>query len=1201
MNRLHFFKPLKHLWLGVAILIGWLLPQSASANNVVAGDVTTTLTPPGFFFDAAATGGGDFSMTAGTAANFDRSFGALNVGGGTLISIAGIGWASAGTPGTPTSFSVTITYLGANGVSGGGDDVVIGTVTDSTTLSTTASEWVWKFTTPITATIDGVNNVFRVAVTATGGTWKMKTTSGTAASAVKLSVAGTSTAVVTSNPLLRTWVGSVAGSANATWDAATLNWTNPGVAGAINFTNATQVVFNDALDPNTASTNITLSAARAPAAMLVNSTNYDYSFSGSAISGTNALTKLGSRALTLNMASDYTGGSTLTAGTVRLGADNALGAGSVSLGGAALSSASGATREITNALSIGASTTLGDAANNGTLTVSGSVNFGGAARDLTINSPVVLSGFQTNGGLGQKFGSGSLTYSNATGTASVGQWQIENGDLTINGGSLNKFSGGFRIGNTTAAGVTRVTLTNGAVLNFSGSGLNIRLGNDQAPAASATSTNILDVAGTLAWITNNSGFIFIGTAGQLAQLNLLSGGGLQIGGFTPGANASELNFNGGTLSPITNQAAFLQGLTRAFVRSGGANFDTVGFNITVGQALLDGSGGGGLSKAGLGALTLTNSSTYTGSTVVGNGTLALSGVASIANSANIVIAGGATFDVSALATSFALGAGQTLSNSTATALMGGNLGTGSGAVALTYASGTPSFNITNGTLTLSGSTTFTVNNTGSALAVGSYKIISKNTGGGVAGTLPAVTVNGGGLASGTSGSLQISSGELYLVVQNTTATALTLSAGSNPSTYGTALTLQAMVSPAPADGSTITFKDGATTIGTGTTVSGVATLTTNALAAGSHSLTTVYPGDASSLGSTSSALSQTVNPAPLGITANNDSKTYNGLGYTGGNGVTYSGFVNSETSAVLGGSLSYGGTSQNATNAGSYSIIPSGLTSANYAISYTNGLLTVIQANTFVGASSTKNPSGFTDSVSFTATLPADATGSVVFFSPSGSFSTNAVSGGNASSVALITLARGTNLITVAYLGDGNYSGSTNTLNQIVTNHPPVANNASYTRNAAVNSFKILVSNLLTNATDSDGDTLALVSVSATTNNATIAVASGYVMYNNTNAVADQFTYTVTDGNGGTNSATVNISIDNTPIFGQSQIVNTTGGTATLNFAGIPGYSYSVGRSADLSSWMVIWTTNAPVGGVFEFIDTSAPSTNAFYRLQFNP
>jgi filamentous hemagglutinin family protein len=85
----------------------------------------------------------------------------------------------------------------------------------------------------------------------------------------------------------------------------------------------------------------------------------------------------------------------------------------------------------------------------------------------------------------------------------------------------------------------------------------------------------------------------------------------------------------------------------------------------------------------------------------------------------------------------------------------------------------------------------------------------------------------------------------------------------------------------------------------------------------------------------------TVAQAPLTLTANGFSKTYDSLAYSGGNGVTYSGFVNGETSAVLGGTLAYGGSSQNAVNAGSYAITPSGLTSSNYAITFANGSLTV--------------------------------------------------------------------------------------------------------------------------------------------------------------------------------------------------------------------------------------------------------------------
>jgi hypothetical protein len=84
-----------------------------------------------------------------------------------------------------------------------------------------------------------------------------------------------------------------------------------------------------------------------------------------------------------------------------------------------------------------------------------------------------------------------------------------------------------------------------------------------------------------------------------------------------------------------------------------------------------------------------------------------------------------------------------------------------------------------------------------------------------------------------------------------------------------------------------------------------------------------------------------VNKAPLIVTAHNDSKTYDGLAYSGGNGVSYSGFVNGEGTSALSGTIAYGGAAQGAVNAGSYALIASGLTSGNYIITYDPGMLTV--------------------------------------------------------------------------------------------------------------------------------------------------------------------------------------------------------------------------------------------------------------------
>jgi len=170
-----------------------------------------------------------------------------------------------------------------------------------------------------------------------------------------------------------------------------------------------------------------------------------------------------------------------------------------------------------------------------------------------------------------------------------------------------------------------------------------------------------------------------------------------------------------------------------------------------------------------GIVKFTAANTYGGNTFIANGRLALNGSGSIANSANIVLAPGATFDVSGLSSIYSLGSGQTLSNSASTACINGNINAGPGIVSLAYASGTPSLTVTNGTLTIANATVFKVNNTGPVLAPGSYKIIASQAGGAVAAAtiLPAVSVGGNGIVSGAKAALHITNGELNLLVTTT--------------------------------------------------------------------------------------------------------------------------------------------------------------------------------------------------------------------------------------------------------------------------------------------------------------------------------------------------------------------------------------------------------------------------------------------------
>jgi hypothetical protein len=96
---------------------------------------------------------------------------------------------------------------------------------------------------------------------------------------------------------------------------------------------------------------------------------------------------------------------------------------------------------------------------------------------------------------------------------------------------------------------------------------------------------------------------------------------------------------------------------------------------------------------------------------------------------------------------------------------------------------------------------------------------------------------------------------------NKASTTTALTSAPNPSTLGQTVkftaTVKATTSGTPTG--TVTFKDGATTLGNGTLVAGQATFSTSTLAKGKHSITAMYGGSTGYLGSTSAALTQTVN------------------------------------------------------------------------------------------------------------------------------------------------------------------------------------------------------------------------------------------------------------------------------------------------------------------------------------------------------
>jgi autotransporter-associated beta strand protein len=208
-------------------------------------------------------------------------------------------------------------------------------------------------------------------------------------------------------------------------------------------------------------------------------------------------------------------------------------------------------------------------------------------------------------------------------------------------------------------------------------------------------------------------------------------------------------------------------------------------------------------------------------------------------------------------------------------------------------------------------------------------------------------------------------------------------------------------------------------------------------------------------------------------------------------------------------------------------------------------------------------------------------------------------------------LVSGTLPATVTANGIGTATASLSISNgelYLTVNHPPVAGNVSYYRNVGINSLRITISDLLTNVTDADGDTLTLVSTGTSTNGIVLtSLGTNYLGYYNPNNVDDQFSYTVTDGFGGTSSGLVSIVVSNASV-GQitGQFTSFTGGVANLTFHGIPNYSYITERSTNLTDWVDVVTNNAATNGVISVTDSfgdlgNVPPISAYYRLKWQP
>lgn len=484
--------------------------------------------------------------------------------------------------------------------------------------------------------------------------------------------------------------------------------------------------------------------------------NYGGNFAN-AISGSGGI-MLTSGSLTLSTAKTYTGQTTVSGGTLLAGIANAFGSsaplavnsGTVNLAGfsqtvGALSGSAGTlittgtaagSATLTTSFASGTSTFAGSIANN----VSGTVAFtkNGAGTQIlsgtnTYTGNTTVSGGQLNvtgaytgAAAGSRFyaNGGSMTFDMGTGSASfygdnfANAQQVAQGaftsQLTLQSGTLNVLTqtgagasyGSLNLGIANASANGSLTV-NGGSLNVDGRILmaaNAGAGPQSTLTINGGQVN-LGNAGLYSTATNN-GVLRFGAGVSTVNLN---GGTLSMIGTVNDSPAagSIFNFNGGTLKAVGANADFLAVGTNmnVNVKSGGAIIDDSGFAVTITKALLDGTGGGGLTKLGSGTLTLSATNTYTGNTRVSAGTLSITNATGLQNS---------TLDMNA-ADSGSISFGQ---NSTLGGLTGSrdlNMGTrtlsvGNNGQSTTYSGGLSNGALTKlgaGTQVLSGNNTYT--------------------------------------------------------------------------------------------------------------------------------------------------------------------------------------------------------------------------------------------------------------------------------------------------------------------------------------------------------------------------------------------------------------------------------------------------------------------------------------------------------------
>ena len=477
--------------------------------------------------------------------------------------------------------------------------------------------------------------------------------------------------------------------------------------------------------------------------------------SSGVISGAAGLVKEGTGTMTLNgsSANTYSGGTTVTGGTLAATTNEQLGTGDVSVGTDGTLTTSNNTVQSIAGLSNQGTVSLGNSAtlNTGSshFNNSGTVNTGTSAS-------IIDSGAMTNSGT-INFSGGTTTFSSGTnaitntgtinlnsGTAVVKGSLSGNGTITMGNGTT------FQSANNNQAIANNMTLAGGGSATFNTAGNDASISGVVSGNAQFTKSG----TGNLTLSGNNT---FTGPAS-------INGGQLTLQGGNAIANSTAVQLNTGTLKVSSAEtigslstAAGTQTVLDATLSAGANNTNTTSSGVI--------SGAAGLVKQGTGTMTLNSSSanTYTGGTTVSGGTLAAStnqqlgsGSVTVGTGATLTTGNGTTQSVAGLANqgSVTLGNNSTLNTGSAHFNNSGTVNVGSSASIIDAGAITNSgtLNFTGGTATLS-SATNQITNTGSInLNAGTVLVKGNLTGSG------SINMNNGTTLRSGSANQQIANG-----------------------------------------------------------------------------------------------------------------------------------------------------------------------------------------------------------------------------------------------------------------------------------------------------------------------------------------------------------------------------------------------------------------------------------------------------------